>query len=730
MQQVLSREIIEALHFDSSHAHKAFRFEGWQYKVEVTLQQSVARQAPVPASVTIKSLKDDKKLSHTIVPGRDDRRRFAEFIFLLAAKLKCDLLCGIPYDAAGFLHSKEIKRLNEAGLTKVQPTVYAAMGYLYRESGKPASPENFFIRKFFTNRDQLWHLMCFCGVTGSTSDSQNLVWWLNVHHKDVSFRDISGIPLSGNTLTKMLAKLFPKRCLCKAAELHSFKERLELGPRAVVQGVRGGTYAEAEQKEHAGVAEALLSTEHVCSWQDLYLASLIQDSEIEDFIDLEISSLSERRDEARTPIKSQPKSKPGYNATGLVDILDRDKKVAVLGLSGSGKSTAMKWLAANLARQWKRREQTSHFPVLVQLKHFGDEGNIRINDTFHKSISETISILSTPKLNRWGSVKEERSPVSSKKRSRAEILADVSREIGAWLDTDDSLSKVALLLDGLNDVSPAHEYDLYRELQSVLRRCDASVVATKRVTPYLRELGFQSWQGLKPLNEKQMIWFLQQKLVKKAGELICRLSSHHPGLFQLIRRPFFLKIFRELLDTVGAAEIPNTEARLIQAFVERSAHRKLESREAGRTFVPPAKFNYYLAMLAETLISQVASGKGAYVRYPAGLTGLKGDPKSWEDVLHLGESFGILRSSGLHFEWARGREHIAFEHDLFRDYFGALWLMEVGPCGDVAQQLDSYMEFTIWDTPLRMYFELAEQSDEDLGVCPSNVFQEQFFIAL
>ena len=227
MAEFLSRENLEPRHFEHRHSHNAHRFEGWQYRVEIILELSPIRQAPGPASVTIKSFKDDQAPSHTIVPGTKDRRRFSELVFLLAAKLKYDILLKHPFDHAGFLHSKEIIRLNQRGVTKVQPTLYGAMGHLHGKASQPHSPENVFLRKFFIERDQLWHFVCFCGTTNGYANSQDLVWWLNISPEDIFFRDTSGHPINDSRLKEMLAKLFPPECLLEVPELQAFMKRLE-----------------------------------------------------------------------------------------------------------------------------------------------------------------------------------------------------------------------------------------------------------------------------------------------------------------------------------------------------------------------------------------------------------------------------------------------------------------------------------------------------------------------
>ncbi len=181
--------------------------------------------------MTIKTYyKKDERLIYTIKPGQNDRRRFGEIIFLLAAKLKYDVLCDIPYDEAGFLHSDEITRLNDAGITKVQKTPYQAIRYILRKAReKSSSPECKFLHKLFIAPDQLWHLICYCGRTGDT-DSQDHIWWLNTLTEAVSFQDEKGNITDGQDLKKILMKLFPAECCLTDDELKAFQENIEQYP--------------------------------------------------------------------------------------------------------------------------------------------------------------------------------------------------------------------------------------------------------------------------------------------------------------------------------------------------------------------------------------------------------------------------------------------------------------------------------------------------------------------
>jgi HEAT repeat protein len=231
MMELLSRKRLETHHFDMIRSNKTYEFEvdGWWYRITVTLEAVGPQRAPTPASVTITRIRGGDEFMHTVAPGRDDRRHFAELVFLLASKLKYDQLRGISSDGAGFLHSREIVRLNEDGRTKVPKSVYSSIGVLYRQARKEGTGERDFLHALFTRPEQMWHLIYRCGVTAGTADKVNLVWWLNVRPDAVVFRHASGDPVDDDQLKKLLGKLFRKKCLLNPAEYQAFATRLDLG---------------------------------------------------------------------------------------------------------------------------------------------------------------------------------------------------------------------------------------------------------------------------------------------------------------------------------------------------------------------------------------------------------------------------------------------------------------------------------------------------------------------
>jgi hypothetical protein len=218
-----SRESLSAPHFEHSHAHGAFRYEGCRYQLRIALRAD-DRGIPRCSSVEIQMMSGEHDTPPVLIrPRVNDRRRLAELVFLLAAKLKYDLLRQYQYDNAGFLHSEEIVGLGKRGLTGVPATVYAGLGTLWRRAkGRDGQYYNF-LHRFLADRDQLWHLVCFCGQTGDRAEGQNLVWWLNVFPGDISFFwEGNAEPIADGDLKKSLPTLFPEAALLGERAWDSF----------------------------------------------------------------------------------------------------------------------------------------------------------------------------------------------------------------------------------------------------------------------------------------------------------------------------------------------------------------------------------------------------------------------------------------------------------------------------------------------------------------------------
>ena len=223
----LSRKVMDDRHLSHPHSGSAGQFKSWTYKLIISLRTH-SKGPSAFESIAIHNTDGKENRSLVIHPGTtDDYRRVGELLSLLAAKLKYDLLRGAPPDNAGFLHTKEIAKLRARGKTRVPGALYQSLGALWRGAKDEEGQYYHFLRRFLSGRDQLWHLICFRGATGTTVATQNLVWWLNVQPEDVSFVWEGGSDPITSVLKDALSRLFPKSCFLSKHSRSEFRKLVE-----------------------------------------------------------------------------------------------------------------------------------------------------------------------------------------------------------------------------------------------------------------------------------------------------------------------------------------------------------------------------------------------------------------------------------------------------------------------------------------------------------------------
>jgi len=228
-EEELSRKRLNDIYLGHHFSKGAINFEGetesekHKYKIHIPLVINEYDKTPVFSSVTIQSISPQGNRKTIVITSdiRDkcykDEARFGEFVFLLAAKLKHDLLCGLDYDKAGFLYSREIVRLiDECKTTKVPPSILRQLRRFHKKS------RNHILKNLFFGKDQLWHLICFLGETHGKPRENKIMWWLNVSPENIHFIDETKKPVSNRKLKSLLKNLFPDKYLIKPGEFDEF----------------------------------------------------------------------------------------------------------------------------------------------------------------------------------------------------------------------------------------------------------------------------------------------------------------------------------------------------------------------------------------------------------------------------------------------------------------------------------------------------------------------------
>ncbi len=139
-----------------------------------------------------------------------DRCRLGEFVALLAMKYQYDLLHDIKSDAAGFLHTDDIRLLHRQESTNVTGSIYKGLyRFVAYAEGRETQEARLAKAMLFEPR-QLWHLICWVGRVGGKVEDIDQLWWLNVQPEDVQFRNKEGV-IVGTELHTCLNKVFSKQ---------------------------------------------------------------------------------------------------------------------------------------------------------------------------------------------------------------------------------------------------------------------------------------------------------------------------------------------------------------------------------------------------------------------------------------------------------------------------------------------------------------------------------------
>ncbi|MFA6186462.1 MAG: hypothetical protein WC770_04515 [Phycisphaerae bacterium] len=203
----------------------ADRFSNYRYEIHIPLiPDKYNNDIPKFNSIKIKNISPHMTSKEVVITAdkiirKDyykDKARFGEFIFLLAAKLKYDLLCeGLDYSKAGFLYSRELERLYKAHTTQAPPSILKTLSRYYKQLKDPLIKS-----LFFDGRGQFWHVICRYG-------KYQFMYWLNADVKNIHFVDENKQEISGDKLTTLLAKIFPSEYLIKTEEFEEFVSILQ-----------------------------------------------------------------------------------------------------------------------------------------------------------------------------------------------------------------------------------------------------------------------------------------------------------------------------------------------------------------------------------------------------------------------------------------------------------------------------------------------------------------------
>jgi len=457
------------------------------------------------------------------------------------------------------------------------------------------------------------------------------------------------------------------------------------------------------------LAELCLIMPDVYLWQDLYRKAIYTIPEVNDYIDMHISESISLSSEKKSLELSDSHANQTLQYKDPTAVLKKNTKTLITGRSGSGKTTLFKKLAKKFSSQREYDGNKHVLPVLINLSSFGIEDNTNMIQALCNAICESIQEIPRGELYKWWYHRNKRQPTTLK-----EVMDDIHREVYEWLDDETNLSNILLLADGFSDINLAFEGALFKELKCFLPKFHGAIVNSQKTISLITELKFDFQYNLKPFTETQMMAFLKKRFPQDEAEIMVDLLEKRHKLFELVKYPFYFRMYCELLEGSNCIDAPAGEGQLIDKFVKYSIKRKMILENVS-TVVAPKKLFYAMGCFAKRVLLQIASGGPSYISYPSGFTCESLELSEWEQILQIGEKLGILNSSGQHFDNIHEQQRIRFEHDLFRDYFGAIWLSSM--CLNENQSnefLDEIMEFKIWDNPIKMFFEIADRASMDL----------------
>jgi hypothetical protein len=392
----------------------------------------------------------------------------------------------------------------------------------------------------------------------------------------------------------------------------------------------------------------------------------------------------------------------------LAEAVAQHRRVLLIGPAGSGKTCLLKSFVDDALRLRDSRRCEAPIPIYIQLNHVGHATQDVLRKQIVSTVMRTVATCPNQDIQKAASRVGARRPLS-----RHEALEVIRSEVDYWVRSAnaDEPPVVFLIIDGLSTLPPQVRYGIRDELEEFLGRRWAIVVAANSVQHENPLPSFAQLEILE-LSDDRIAQYLDATWPGKGDTIVSRLRVRNKGLLTLIRRPYYLHLYRETVDPSDPDSVAGKEGVLIERFVSRSYSRALEGRLRAASGVSEPDFHYALAELAKKAISRDTHGQGSHLLYPGDFKHPGAGKTSWRRVLRLAELCGVLAESGLSRSRADDEGRVWFSHDLFRDYYASRWLSHRKQHGKLGVPLlCSLLEYRSWDQPLRMLFDTIEAPD-------------------
>lgn len=684
---------------------------GWDYDIEILFNKAKgAVKYPQPRSIIIDTKHQNVMVkSYKIEIEKNDRRRFGELIFLLAAKLKLDTISEQDSDVVGFLHSSDIIKLNASQITKVQKSLDASLNRLYNNALEN-SGEKQFLENFFDSPSQIRHLIYSMGQTGPTSIKQNILWRLNVKAENIEFKDNKGVELTDAQLCKQLSKLFPKEFLLGKKEVLEIISSYDNNIKAKKNKNFPNKIKQYDLNDRIESNENL--SELLINKYQKILNKVISCGETH--IPLEYSIVnghdfySEFSNSNYSPTK--PLIKTGNEKYELSKVVKNNSNLLLTGDSGSGKTTDLrKFIEVCLSDK-----ETSYYFFYLDLedanyflsKKLKRDNEVAISDLFSHIIATTmVNKVELSELIHEIDLNKSRGYKNISKKNVYDLL---SSNIKKWFEEQGFCNhKVILVIDDFNKLNSFVRKKILKSLNDILSKpCKIILTCQNNIKSDISkqlEYNIKEYCILE-VSDEDIISYLDIKTSQNGRLVFEEKIKSDASLYQIAKNPFFLDLISNQIQSKENISFVN-RAKLIERFVETKLSDSYIEQNAQKVGINKNLIRVILPMVAKYNLDNLGSiGKLRFkpFYYTNHFKYINEPSDDIFKALEISQVCGLLKTTGL----VESSEYPTFTHDCLRDYFASQYLLNCEN-EELFNLLEKNIEYFVWDEAVLQLLELC-----------------------
>lgn len=410
------------------------------------------------------------------------------------------------------------------------------------------------------------------------------------------------------------------------------------------------------------------------------------------------------------PLTGRASTVPSSPILPSVLILDPSlgpQRVLISGPSGAGKSTLLLQLA-NEYLQHSGKLSPDCLPVFVNLNFF----NRHADCTFKELVLESIREL-------FGA-------------ARAILTDKLELQLKDWLDSDRSRGPgIVYLLDGYQDIVSERRFGpegFGRLLATLLRNHQGHTIITTIGSECPSYFGPRVYLLQAP-HDEEIEGYVEAKLGDTRYAPFAAQILHDRRYRSITKNPFCLYHLTELAlqlaekPETATASLPGSRSALLRAIVANVFDRKFHHENVERP-KPLQAFPIIVSTLSR-IAHDILENPTRRVTFPAGITPIVDDLGAQQSILRTAVLAGLLQP--IDFDVTTDDQTVAFTHDLFRDYFAALWIRN-RVSERTVEFASEYMENHRWDESLSLFAELCD-NPQILGETLNDLAQHDFCLA-